>query len=382
MTLPAPIRVLIADDHRDYRDVLSAVIAREHGLELAAIAADAAQAIELAAREQPDVALLDMRMPAGGALAAARGIAACSPHTRMISLSASALAGELFESGVVEHVVKGSSIAVIVGSVKRAAEGLGGPSQTSTRHDPERVGRDRRPAAVTTDESPADDLLLADRAPTHPPVDQASGDGELRASRARVLQSSHAERQRIERTLHDDTQQRLVALRIRLGMTADRLDGSEERQMLERLGVEVDEIINEVRAVAFAVYPRILASRGIRAALAAAARALAVAVDITDTGFGRHSETVENVVYFCCLECLRLAAKKAGPAAAATITLTHRGGRICFRVELHGIACERYAMTPADGLINLADPIAAIGGALRVKASPGRGISITGQLPA
>ncbi|MDA0160751.1 histidine kinase dimerization/phosphoacceptor domain-containing protein [Solirubrobacter ginsenosidimutans] len=65
-----------------------------------------------------------------------------------------------------------------------------------------------------------------------------------------------AERRRIERDLHDGTQQRLVALRIHLTLAGERLGRSEERTMLERLGIEVDEAIEELRAVAHGVYPR------------------------------------------------------------------------------------------------------------------------------
>ena len=49
---------------------------------------DADQAIAIAAREQPDVALLDVRMPRGGGPRAAREIAQVSPGTELIALSA------------------------------------------------------------------------------------------------------------------------------------------------------------------------------------------------------------------------------------------------------------------------------------------------------
>ena len=123
MTRPAPIRVLIADDSAVVRDALAALIESEAALELAAAAGDAAEAVELAAREQPDVAVIDLRMPGGGGVDAARGIAARSPRTRMIALSASGVLPETLELSIVDCVVKGSPPTRIADSIKRAAMG-------------------------------------------------------------------------------------------------------------------------------------------------------------------------------------------------------------------------------------------------------------------
>ena len=121
MTRRGLIRVLIADDNAVVRDALAALIESEASLELAAAAADAAEAVELAAREQPDVALIDMNMPGGGGIAAARGIAARSPRTRMIALSASGVLPQTLELSMVDCLVKGSPPVRITDSIKRAA---------------------------------------------------------------------------------------------------------------------------------------------------------------------------------------------------------------------------------------------------------------------
>ena len=77
-------------------------------------------------REQPDVALIDVRMPAGGGIAAVRGIAECSPSTKMIAMSAftdRSLVLGMLEAGAVGHLVKGTSIRRSLELVKRVAEG-------------------------------------------------------------------------------------------------------------------------------------------------------------------------------------------------------------------------------------------------------------------
>src|SRR6266540_1621732 len=106
------IRVLIADDEQSVLDVLTAVMDAESDLEVAASDRDAETAIQLATREQPDVAILDVRMPGGGGPRAAREILRRSPTSRVIALSAheevdSVL--EMLRAGALGYVVKGES---------------------------------------------------------------------------------------------------------------------------------------------------------------------------------------------------------------------------------------------------------------------------------
>jgi two-component system response regulator DesR len=122
MTRGTRIRVLIADDNAEVRSALAALVDSDAELQLAATAGDATQAVELAARNHPDVALVDMRMPAGGGVAAVRGMAARSPRTRVVLLSAYGTVPEGLETNVAGCIAKGSSIDHIVHSVKRAAE--------------------------------------------------------------------------------------------------------------------------------------------------------------------------------------------------------------------------------------------------------------------
>jgi EAL domain-containing protein (putative c-di-GMP-specific phosphodiesterase class I)/DNA-binding NarL/FixJ family response regulator len=127
MTASPLIRVLIAEDDAAVRGALSDIIRTETTLELAAAVADGDQAIEAAAREQPHVALLDVRMPGGGAVAV-RGIKRVSPETSVLALSAHddrVTVLEMLEAGVSGYLVKGSSIGAIVDSIERAAAGQG-----------------------------------------------------------------------------------------------------------------------------------------------------------------------------------------------------------------------------------------------------------------
>ena len=75
------VRVLIADDEPEVREILISVVDAAPGLELAGVAADAEKAVEVARVTRPDVALLDVSMPGGGGVRAALGIGWRSPRT-------------------------------------------------------------------------------------------------------------------------------------------------------------------------------------------------------------------------------------------------------------------------------------------------------------
>jgi EAL domain-containing protein (putative c-di-GMP-specific phosphodiesterase class I)/CheY-like chemotaxis protein len=122
------IRVLIADDEESVLDVLTALMAAESDLEIAGSARDAETAIQLATLEQPDVAILDVRMPGGGGPRAAREILRRSPASKVIALSAheevdSVL--EMLRAGALGYVVKGDSTDAIVKAIHRALDQQG-----------------------------------------------------------------------------------------------------------------------------------------------------------------------------------------------------------------------------------------------------------------
>ncbi|TMK30020.1 MAG: EAL domain-containing protein [Actinobacteria bacterium] len=122
------IRVLIADDEESVLDVLTALMAAESDLEIAGSAKDAETAIQLATVEQPDVAILDVRMPGGGGPRAAREILRRSPASKIIALSAheevdSVL--EMLRAGALGYVVKGDSTDAIVKAIHRSLDQQG-----------------------------------------------------------------------------------------------------------------------------------------------------------------------------------------------------------------------------------------------------------------
>ncbi len=118
-----PIRVMVAEDEEPLRTAIADLVARQGNLELVGTASEVDAAIEMARVLQPDVALVDMRMPGGGGARAAREICAVSPGTQPIALSAydersSVL--EMLRSGAVGYIVKGSAPPEIIDAINRA----------------------------------------------------------------------------------------------------------------------------------------------------------------------------------------------------------------------------------------------------------------------
>jgi DNA-binding NarL/FixJ family response regulator len=91
----APLRALIADDHQPTREHIHRVLMDDGRFQVCAVAADAAQAVQAAVRERPDVCLLDVRMPGSG-VAAAWEITARLPDAKIVMLTVSDEDADLF----------------------------------------------------------------------------------------------------------------------------------------------------------------------------------------------------------------------------------------------------------------------------------------------
>lgn len=121
------LRVLIAEDDFAVSGALAALIRSEPRLEFVDAVADADAAIALAGAERPDVAIVDVRMPGGGAWAT-REIRRVSPDTSVIAFSGTndpLIVNEMLAAGASAYVVKGSSTETIVTSIEQA--GTAGP---------------------------------------------------------------------------------------------------------------------------------------------------------------------------------------------------------------------------------------------------------------
>jgi len=206
---------------------------------------------------------------------------------------------------------------------------------------------------------------------------------ELRASRARLAAVADEERRRIERDLHDGTQQHLVALAVNLELARQLVDGdpTAARALLDELGQDVREALESLRQLAQTVYPPLLLDRGLAEALRAAAAEAAIETRIEASALERQPAQVEATVHFCCAEALRNAARHAGPGARALVRVWTEQGVVRFTVEDDGAGFDVDATPRGAGLLAAGDLLGALGGRLEVTSGPGRGTRVSGWIP-
>jgi signal transduction histidine kinase len=184
---------------------------------------------------------------------------------------------------------------------------------------------------------------------------------DLRASRARIVETGDAARRRLERDLHDGAQQRLLALSYdlrlaRAGAEADSDDGT--ASILAGTTAEVQEALRELRELAHGIYPAILTEAGLGPALATLADHASLAVEIESFAEDRYPAPVETAAYLVVSDALDDAAGRG--ASWAAITAVRDDGRLVVEVKDDG--SER-----VSSMVQLGDRVGALGGSLAVE---------------
>ncbi|MGH9248961.1 MAG: sensor histidine kinase, partial [Acidimicrobiales bacterium] len=123
---------------------------------------------------------------------------------------------------------------------------------------------------------------------------------ELRASRVRIVEAADAERRRVERDLHDGTQQRLVSVSMVLGLAESKLrsDPDSARLIVEDARRSLGQALQELRELSQGIHPGILTERGLGPALQELAFLAPVPVELDVSLDGRLSQPVEAAVYY------------------------------------------------------------------------------------
>jgi signal transduction histidine kinase len=205
---------------------------------------------------------------------------------------------------------------------------------------------------------------------------------ELRASQRRIVTAQDEERRRLERNIHDGAQQQLVALAVkaRLARSIVDRDATKAGEMLDQIGAETQDALENLRDLARGIYPPLLADKGLVAALEAQARKAAIRVDVSPDGVGRYRQELEAAVYFSILEALQNTAKYAN-ATHVSVELAQRDGHLTFEVRDDGSGFDPDERGYGTGLQGMADRLAALDGSLRVQSSVGSGTTVAGSVP-
>jgi signal transduction histidine kinase len=203
---------------------------------------------------------------------------------------------------------------------------------------------------------------------------------ELRASRVRIVEAADAERRRLERDLHDGTQQRLVSVSMALGLAESKLgsDPKSARKILDETRKTLGTTLQELRELSQGIHPGILTERGLGPALQELAYGSPVPIELSVPIEERLPEPVEAAAYYVVAEALTNVAKYAS-ASSVSVRVGSRNGRAVVEVSDDGVGGADPAR--GSGLRGLADRVEALGGMLAVESPAGEGTRLRAEIP-
>ena len=120
------IRILLADDHVLVREGTRRILERDPVLHVVAEAGDGQEAVALAEREHPDIAIVDISMPVMNGIEATKGIKRVSPETAILVLTAYDYDEYVFailEAGAAGYLLKNARGSALVEAVHKVYEG-------------------------------------------------------------------------------------------------------------------------------------------------------------------------------------------------------------------------------------------------------------------
>jgi signal transduction histidine kinase len=211
-------------------------------------------------------------------------------------------------------------------------------------------------------------------------VANAESRAGLATSRARIVAASDDARRRIERDLHDGTQQQLVSLMLELreAEATEPCDARELKAQLSRTVERLGVVLEELQEISRGIHPAILSRGGLERALKVLARRSAVPVELDLDVGQRLPEHVEVAAYYVVSEALTNAAKHAN-ASVVNVELDAPDATLRLAIRDNGIggADPSYG----SGLVGLSDRIEALGGTLEVTSPTGSGTTLLIEIP-
>ena len=202
---------------------------------------------------------------------------------------------------------------------------------------------------------------------------------QLTETRAGVVDAADAERRRLERDLHDGTQQRLVSLAINLGMARAQAESAEEAKLaIAEAHEEAKAALAELRDLIRGLHPAVLEDRGLDAALSGIAARMPIPVRLTVDLPRRPAPVIEAVAYFVVSEGLANIVKHS-QATEAAIFVQRAGDRLHVIVTDDGVGGADPAR--GTGLAGLARRAASVDGTFEIDSPHGGPTLLTVDLP-
>jgi signal transduction histidine kinase/uncharacterized protein YoaH (UPF0181 family) len=221
-------------------------------------------------------------------------------------------------------------------------------------------------------------------------IANAEGKSELAASRRRIVTAADEARRRIERNLHDGTQQRLIALGLDLQRVRATIRADPAAQTgLERMERDLESILEDLRELSRGLHPPLLSRAGLPTALRALARRSPIPVQIDVDLPERPPTAVETAIYYVVSEALANAIKHSH---ASAISVTISSGPLADGPDglprtttLHAAIADDGVggaePSGGSGLIGLIDRVEALGGTISIASPPRGGTTLSVHLP-
>jgi signal transduction histidine kinase len=203
---------------------------------------------------------------------------------------------------------------------------------------------------------------------------------DLRASRTRIVAAGEAERRRLERDLHDGAQQRLLGLSLALGFTrAQMKEGADPiLTLIDDAEERLRGAIAELREVAHGIYPAVLSSDGLGAAVDALRERASIPINVTSLPDHRLPGSVESAAYFLIAEITGPVAVHAG-ATKAAVDARRVGDSLVITVRADG--AQQSDTDLESRFIDLEDRIGALGGHLHVEHDDPARLTVRAEIP-
>lgn len=232
--------------------------------------------------------------------------------------------------------------------------------------------------------SPNDDLVRAALAASSFALENAQLEKALRAqlqevheSRLRIIEAGVAERRRLERDLHDGTQQRLLGLKIMLAAAEADIADDATRAVIGRVRNELGSVLDELRDLAHGIHPAVLSQVGLAQAVQSLADRYTTPVQVS-LPTGRFPDSAELTAYFVVAESITNAIKHAD---ASEITVTGNLADGSLRIEIADDGKGGASESAGTGIRGAIDRVRGVGGELVLDSPAGRGTLVKVVIP-
>jgi signal transduction histidine kinase len=211
-------------------------------------------------------------------------------------------------------------------------------------------------------------------------IANADNRAQLTASRARIVAAGDATRRRIERDLHDGTQQRLVSLALALRAAETRLppELTDVREELSKTASGLAAALEDLQEISRGIHPAILSKGGLVPALKGLARRAGIPVELDLHANRRLPDPIEVATYYVVSEALTNVAKHA---AASEVHVELRAENSIVEVAIRDDGIGGADPARGSGLIGLRDRVEALGGTIEISSSRGNGTLLRARIP-